>query len=753
MADSQVLTWCDNPNWGDQKVCCSITLWVTDDDATSAKIHAKGGGWTYNSTGWGGSWINLAGVEEESGGCYGYSDNHYWAHTSWWWDDVVVDTVTKTHSTQSISKSCSFVYGRFPNTTMTATDSVNIGKQYSYTVSYNTDGGSTAPSSQTKWHGENLTLSNAEPTKSGYIFKGWTGSDGNTYQKSGTYTGNAALTLTAIWQAQTTDLSDVADTIIGNAPTFKWTPQSADLTYILKLSLGDWSWESSSIAPGITTEYTYNSYTLPMEVCEELPNDTQGQMQADLETYSGGTKTGTSTVYFTVKVPITVTPEFDSLTLSDGSNNALNKYLTNKSYVKAVGEVSGAYGSTVVSVELDVGGVKKTLALDSSEFTIKSDAIATSGTLDVYVAITDTRGRETLYPTTITVYGYEPPKVIINSMTKELTQVSARMHVTFTVVISSVGGANTATYKYNGGTAVSILETTTANVTDYYPHHNSRNYTATIRVQDAVSRVTETALYKPGKDNRFDTLDEDQFYVGIDTEGWKNLDTYDGGVEEDGTIWFERESGTDPIGIGFPMLLEQDTDYELIYSVNDLDSTIAFVSFFQVMHNITPTEDDYTYISKPYKSLSSGDTFHTPTALTGWDLWGIVTFGVAPSSYENTPIWRREFSYVIVRKITEEEEHLDWIVETGDLGLDSPLQKYISKVMIRMAFEGQMYVEVSYDGEPYHEVYRKTSERLRSYDIPINVKRCDHFRFRIGGTGVAKIYSIGYNEESGSEIS
>lgn len=71
-----------------------------------------------------------------------------------------------------------------------------------YQVTYNANGGTGAPASQTKIHGENLTLSTGtKPTRSGFIFKGW--SDGiNTYTENTVYTVNAALTLTAQWEAE-----------------------------------------------------------------------------------------------------------------------------------------------------------------------------------------------------------------------------------------------------------------------------------------------------------------------------------------------------------------------------------------------------------------------------------------------------------------------------------------------------------------------------------------------------------------------
>ena len=71
-----------------------------------------------------------------------------------------------------------------------------------YTVSYNANGGSGAPASQTKTYGVNLTLSSTVPTRAGYAFKGWaTSSTGAVvYQAGGTYTANSAVTLYAVWE-------------------------------------------------------------------------------------------------------------------------------------------------------------------------------------------------------------------------------------------------------------------------------------------------------------------------------------------------------------------------------------------------------------------------------------------------------------------------------------------------------------------------------------------------------------------------
>ncbi len=81
----------------------------------------------------------------------------------------------------------------------------NVFPYATYTIKYNANGGSGAPSSQTKTYGTNLTLSSTKPTRTGYTFKGWALSqaDANNgtwyYQAGGTCGKNENLTLYAVW--------------------------------------------------------------------------------------------------------------------------------------------------------------------------------------------------------------------------------------------------------------------------------------------------------------------------------------------------------------------------------------------------------------------------------------------------------------------------------------------------------------------------------------------------------------------------
>lgn len=74
-----------------------------------------------------------------------------------------------------------------------------------YTISYNANGGSGAPSPQTKTHGVTLTLSSTKPTRVGYEFLGWATSPtatSATYSAGGSYTNNGTATLYAVWKAK-----------------------------------------------------------------------------------------------------------------------------------------------------------------------------------------------------------------------------------------------------------------------------------------------------------------------------------------------------------------------------------------------------------------------------------------------------------------------------------------------------------------------------------------------------------------------
>lgn len=120
---------------------------------------------------------------------------------------------------------------------------VNVGPNY--TVSYHANGGSGAPSDQTKMYGKTLTLSSTRPTRSGYTFKGWaTSSTASSamYQPGGSYTSNSGTMLYAVWERNP------------SRPTVTITPSSTSVKTGISKTF------SVSASGGYPTSYTYQWY-------------------------------------------------------------------------------------------------------------------------------------------------------------------------------------------------------------------------------------------------------------------------------------------------------------------------------------------------------------------------------------------------------------------------------------------------------------------------------------------------------------
>ena len=117
-------------------------------------------------------------------------------------------TYTKNHSSynRTISAKVSTWRGKKDgskckdnNETETVKLSITVPAKTHYTVTYNSNGGSSTPSAQTKWHGENLKVAGAI-SRAGYTFAGWKNTARNVTYQAGSnngYEGNQ--TLVAQW--------------------------------------------------------------------------------------------------------------------------------------------------------------------------------------------------------------------------------------------------------------------------------------------------------------------------------------------------------------------------------------------------------------------------------------------------------------------------------------------------------------------------------------------------------------------------
>lgn len=117
--------------------------------------------------------------------------------------------------------------------TKNVTFNVTVPAWTSYVIKYNANGGSGAPSNQTKWKDQTLKLSTTKPTRTGYSFLGWSTSStatSATYAAGGNYTANSAATLYAVWKANTY-------TVKYNANGGSGAPANQTKTYGVTLTL------------------------------------------------------------------------------------------------------------------------------------------------------------------------------------------------------------------------------------------------------------------------------------------------------------------------------------------------------------------------------------------------------------------------------------------------------------------------------------------------------------------------------------
>lgn len=157
-------------------------------------------GWNYDIGGVS-AWVYCGGVEKkvkDNGSAYVPSNHGSYSQGSY---DFVVSKGTSAKSVSCYAKitaNSSYVTG----TKSSSATSVSVAAKPSYTVSYNANGGSGAPSNQTKWYGTDLVLSSTKPTKTGYTFKTWyknSTTSGISYQPGATYSTNSDLALYAVW--------------------------------------------------------------------------------------------------------------------------------------------------------------------------------------------------------------------------------------------------------------------------------------------------------------------------------------------------------------------------------------------------------------------------------------------------------------------------------------------------------------------------------------------------------------------------
>lgn len=304
---------------------------------------------------------------------------------------------------------------------------------------------------------------------------------------------------------------------------------SSSFTHTLR-----WAWGSRSgtIASGLTTSA---SWTIPMDFCNEIPNNVSGNGTIFVDTYSGSKNIGTQSKQFTANVPDSVIPTLSSISVVEehatakGLNLGATTFIQIISNIKAtINGAAGTYGSTIKSTLIEIEGKGISSSSNPASFT----DLNFNGAVKLKATVTDSRGRKSaVKELSINLLEYFAPAISIHAYRTREYPDKIQVLRTWKIAPLSVGGVqknkavlkfraaplNSSTFVDDAGTAdatwttQSSLTNSPANLSKTYATNKSwvvegvlsDIFTGSLPSIAKSTVSTETAIHAYDKDGRF----------------------------------------------------------------------------------------------------------------------------------------------------------------------------------------------------------------------------------------------------------
>lgn len=226
---------------------------------------------------------------------------------------------------------------------------------------------------------------NADGTKSFGLSAHFSGSGG---WSPGTLSiGGNSFTLTTI--PRSSSVSVGAGTI-GSSITINISRQSSSFKHTVRYAWGN---KSGTIASNVDTSTTWN---IPLDFANDIPNSATGTGTIYVDTYSGGTRTGTQSATLTASVPASMKPTFTGVSLSDSNAAAQNVVPNANVFIQVISNIkvafsgaSGSYGSNITGYRAEIVGKNQTTDVNGGTLGIMNY----SGAITVRASVSDSRGR------------------------------------------------------------------------------------------------------------------------------------------------------------------------------------------------------------------------------------------------------------------------------------------------------------------------------------------------------------------------
>lgn len=256
-----------------------------------------------------------------------------------------------------------------------------------------------------------------------------------------------AVTLTSIPRATVPTFS-ATSTEIGSNVTINLNRAADSFTHTLTYAFGK---ASGTIGADIDTSVVWS---IPSDLAAKIPNAVSGTCAITCRTYNGSTLIGIKTANLTLKVPSSVVPVINSVSIIEGTEQLKNHFtvfVQNNSTLAVSVSAVGVAGSSIAKVETKIQDV----IYNGTSFV--SALITAAGEITVNTTVTDSRGRTAKSSSTVSVAEYDFPTIYSMSVkridtagneTEDGERISVRIHYSTSNIDNQNGEhENPRTYK------------------------------------------------------------------------------------------------------------------------------------------------------------------------------------------------------------------------------------------------------------------------------------------------------------------
>lgn len=277
---------------------------------------------------------------------------------------------------------------------------------------------------------------------------------------------NKTFTLDRIYRTSTLSSGNFT---MGTAGTITVTRANNTYTHTVTYSFG--SQTGTVVTKSSSTSI---SFTPSTSLASQVPNATSGILTLTCETFNGNTSLGTTSITKTLSVPDSIKPTVSSATYAN-TNNSLGVYAATLSAIKmtAISATAGT-GATIQSYSTTFNGQ----TYNGTSFTTAIPA--TSGSYNLVITVTDSRGRTGTKTYTIAYAAYSAPTLSFTAVRTDASgnadDTGAYMKFTMTGTACSVKSGstekNSATgkieYRKVGGSTWTTLNATASGLNATY---------------------------------------------------------------------------------------------------------------------------------------------------------------------------------------------------------------------------------------------------------------------------------------------